>query len=290
MKKLFVFFLFVVSIGFAEDFQIKMTRPDTRGGKRYTEITASESTKVVMTADGQTVKDETHEYVLNLNGVETILEVGKNKQATKLSFKVTRCNKVENGKTLEVLKEGDEIIASRQDGKNQYMVNDKPAAEDVAALLGKALRIGSPDRASDDDILGTKNRVKVGDEWPVNAKLAASDFKSTGLTVLPENVSGTAKLTKIGSDQDGKYQEISVKIKLSHVEMPLGELKADQSEMTATFLGHFPLDPMKQKTFEQTEMNIVVAASGDITKDDKTVAAKMNVNTTVKNTTRHGEM
>lgn len=290
MKKLFVFFLFVASIGFAEDFQIKMERPDTRGEKRYMEITASESTRVVVTADGQIVRNETKEYILNLNGVETILEISKTKQATKLSFKVTRCNKVENGKTLEVLKEGDEIVASRQDGKNQYMVNGQPAAEDVAALLGKALSIASPDRPSDDDIFGTKNRVKVGDEWPVNAKLAASDFQTTGLTVLPEKVSGTAKLVKIGSDQGGKYQEISANIKLSDVGIPLGELKADQSEVTATFLGRFPLDPMKQKTFEQTEMNMAVAASGNITKDDKTVAAKMNVNTTIKNTTRYSDL
>lgn len=266
MKKVLLLILFLLTaVCYANDYQVKLDRLDKPGDRSSIDLFANQSMNMQVSANGQVIKQLDSQYTLKLTGVLSVIEVDDKNEASKILVKVTQCTKTEKGRWVPFLKEGDEVVVFRENGTTVTLVNGQTAEDSVAKVLRDVLAVHESSKPTDDDIFGTTNRVKEGEEWPVNLKLAASDFQSKDITISEESMTGKAKLNRILEDQGTKCQEVTANVHVTSIGLPVPGFKTDKSEMTVSFLGYFPLDLRKGKTYESVEMNIAIDGSSNQT-------------------------
>lgn len=264
MKKVLLLAVFLLTaVCYADDYEVKLDRADKPGDRSSIDLFANQSMNLQVSANGQVIKQQNSQYTLKLTGVLSVTEVDDKNEASKILVKVTQCTKTEKGRGVPFLKEGDEVVVFRENGTTMILVNGQTAEDSVAKVLRDVLTVHESSKPTDDDIFGTKNRVKEGEEWPVDLKLAAADFQSKDITISEESMTGKAKLNRILEDQGTKCQEVTASVQVASIGLPVPGFKTEKSEMTLSFLGYFPLDLRKGKTYESVEMKIAIEGSAN---------------------------
>jgi hypothetical protein len=146
---------------------------------------------------------------------------------------------IEPGRVLTVTR-GDEPTLELDRGRLS-----KQAKQDVEALLNT----GEVKSITDDQVFGTKVPQPVGAAWPIDSAAAAEALSEDKLRILPEGLSGTAKLLAVREEAGGECLELAAHFEVKGIEflgMPRGTV-VEQSEMTVDQSGLFPRDHTKQR-------------------------------------------
>jgi hypothetical protein len=239
-----VILVMVCSRVFAQDYEIRMERPEKAGVKYELTASGSESEYMTMSDPNQVIKEGKSSISGELKGLVTILETDEMMRESKIKLTVSRCAITIDGKDYEnnVLTKGTEIIALLDKPKETFLIDNKPVPEEIGKFLSLFFTTNSS-VLTDDDVFGTKERKKVGDSWPVNSTLAAKDLTGFEMPVAPEDVKGSTKLEKL-VDVDGiKCLYLRGKLQINNMTPPLPPgFTIDLSNMTALFSGEFPVD------------------------------------------------
>lgn len=264
---------------FAQDYEIRLTRPDKVGEKSEVIISGEMSEQMTMTSQGKILQEKKSSLSATFQGTTTVLKVDDLQRATELKLLVSKCHKKMDGNAAEeeVLAKGTQIVVRRRDSDMEFLIDGKVVSKDIAKVLGLFFSLPRS-QVTDDDIFGTKERKKVGDSWAVNSKLAAKDGASAGIKVDAENITGSTKIEEVVVVSGKKCLRLSGKMELSNVAPPLpAGMAVEKSNMSVSFSGVFPVDTSIGRLSQKMTMTMALVAKGKPTPDapETTVSVKM---------------
>ncbi|HEX5221606.1 MAG TPA: hypothetical protein VFZ59_18725 [Verrucomicrobiae bacterium] len=252
---------FIAVSATGQDYAIKMQQP-LKVGQRYKfTAVASEASDNSMTSGSRVLKEEKEELSVEMESEVTVLAVDAKGRATKQSHRIIKL--LQGAEKKPVLAAGTKVIASRSDQKKEFEIGGAPAPVAVAKVLNLAVEI-TPGGPTDDEIFGTKERKKVGDQWPLNEALALQGAKeilaASGATV--RSVKGTTTLQKVTNEGGVEIIHLVGNVTTTLSPAPKGQFTFTDSTMNASFSGAFPSDFSKSARKEGETMSLEFKASG----------------------------
>ena len=257
-----------VSTAFAEETNaIKLLRPVKAGDRFDVSAKVAYEDSMKTSFDGKEVESNATAAACRVTGVLTVVAVTKAGLPGAMRLKVASAECVNAGKPAEFFKEGDELFLRRDEPENETQVNGEAADDVQGQIIESLLTVQAEDEVSDEDIFGTKDKVAVGAEWPVNAKAAVSSLERSGVKGLkPEGVSGHAKLVSIGEFEKKPAFSVRVEAKMDGKGVTLSSLpenvkgKTFHSEITVEM--DVPVDPESKAGHTKGMAKMELDASG----------------------------
>ena len=265
---------------FAQDYEIKLDRPDKVGDQYQLDATAGQVQDLSVTANGNPVKNDKKDITGHCTGVLKILEVDDKQRQTKTTLTIDKFTKTEGGVDSELLPQGTVVTSSVVNKKEVHEINGQPASPEVSQLLTMIVDLSKGEKG-DDAIMGTKERKKKGDSWDINAELAKQDFaESTGGGKMDDLVGKTTL-----DDVEGDSLKISAHV-VASLQPPLPpSFTLDSSSLDASFGGLFPIDTTKYIPEQSLKIAFSFSAHGDAPSGEKIVMSiKANMSVVRKRT------
>ena len=247
------------SVALAQDYEIKLTRPMKVGAEYHIAAVGHSSMKSTIKVNGKVVEEQSKNFSVDFESDDKALEVDKNGEPSKVSLTVDKCILKQGGAEKPLLAKGAVVSASAKDDKKVFEIAGQPVDAETAEALDLVVGLGR-NRASDDEIFGTKERKKVGDRWAMNAELAAQDLQDAmkGSTVKKEDVAGTVTLDKVVKVGTTDCLQISAEMTVNNVTMP--DMEVAQMKVQAHFSGLFPIDLSKDIMEESGSLTMSITA------------------------------
>ena len=225
-------------------FAIKLSRPQTVGGRFFVSVKGRQHKKERVTMAGRVVTDTDTTMDVEVVALAEVLAVDAKSMGTKMAYSIERAQKTENAQTTELLARGRVVVVEHRDGRTHFTVDGERPPRPLEEALGIVISAHEPNSATDDEIFGTRERKRVGDEWGINAEAAAKDFTSRGVKIDPQNITGATKLVAAKSQDGVKVVELSGKLRIANMALPLpAGAQVERSQVEALFWGLFPQDP-----------------------------------------------
>jgi hypothetical protein len=182
---------------FAQDYEIRLDRPDPVGSKCHLTMVGKQSTSQVIKQGDKVLEDKSSKFTVEAELVATVLAVSEKGAHTRVKVEVEKLTRIEGDARRELVPKGS-VITAAWDGKEQAfeMVGGlDPDTEDSLRLLN--LVSENPNGPTDDEVFGSKERKKVGDRWEGNSGLIAKDLTRLGMMAKKENFKSTVTLEKV---------------------------------------------------------------------------------------------
>jgi len=245
------------SVALAQDYEIKLTRPTKVGAEYHIAAVGHSLMKSTVKVDGKVVEEQSEDFLVDFESDVKALEVDKNGKPSKISLTVDKCILKQGGTEKPLLAKGAVVIASVKDDKTVFEIAGQPVDAETSEALDLVLELGR-NRASDDEIFGTKERKKVGDHWAMNTELAAKDLQDVmkGSTVKKEDVAGTVTLDKVVKAGTTDCLQISAEMTVNNTTMP--DTRVAQMKVQALLSGLFPIDFSKGIMEESVSMTMSI--------------------------------
>jgi hypothetical protein len=229
-------------------YAIRLTRPQKVGDRVAVAVKGRQHKKERVSMTGRVVSDSDTTTDVELMALAEVMAVDAKSQATRLAYSIERCTKTANAQTTELLTRGRTVVVEHRGGRAHYTVDGEKAPKNIEEALAIVISAHEPDSATDDEIFGTRERKRIGDEWPVNAEAAARDFTSRGVKIDPANVVGGTKLVDARAHEGLKVLELSGRIKIANLTLPLPPgAQVDKSHVEALFWALVPADPKSSR-------------------------------------------
>lgn len=208
----------LIATASAEDYEVKLVRLAKIGDKYGVVASGSQEQHMSMTVNGQVMPSRDQVMQVAMTAKVEVLAVSAGGREAKASFTVDTLTKTLGDKAIDVLPAGTVVVAERVGTKTEFQVAGAPAKPDVAGVLKVVISMESDQGANDDAIFGTKERKKVGDSWPMDARAGAEDLAAKdGIKIDPANLTGTAALAEVLP----AGMRITAKIAMKDVGVPL---------------------------------------------------------------------
>jgi hypothetical protein len=249
--KWFAFFTALVTpLLAADDYELRMTRPAKVGERELKTGKYSEESSMVLKVDRKPVKADELKIQMEYEAESEILAVGANGKPTSRRVKLVKISGEMNGKPLNQLAAGDEIVVTRKApglAGRETIVNKQPATKEQVKIISGFVSVASGADISDDEVFGTQKRIKPGDEWNVNAEKAAKQMAESGVAGLEASgVTGSAKLLDVVPLEGVPCLRVRGNFELKGSGMPLPNVPpgVTVSKMAAKVMieGNFPVD------------------------------------------------
>lgn len=263
----FAIIIFTARTLSAEDYEIRLTRPWKVGDKYEMIVSASGFRLATTTTEGQYPKKGMGTVKATMEGIMTVREVDEHQRKKKISLIVTKCQIAPNGDVNETepLQKGTQIVARVENGKVLFSVDGNPPTRETVHLLNAFIDLPTA-KETDDEMLGTKERKKVGDRWDINAAQALRPFSNKDITVSPAKSNGSAKLEKIAVVDGIACLQLNIKMESNDVGISFADGTVATGSISVTFSGAFPVDASLPCMSEETRL------AEAVTTTDKPVA------------------
>lgn len=256
----------------AKAYDIKFARPTKVG------------TKYVMTADGALVREVTIKrggatqkqpddgFGVRLEGTVEVLALDEIGEEAKVSVTIDKCNRITSEGEAELIPKGKVLLAEGKGKDTKFSLQEGgELTKDATDALELVISLDTNDKLTDDDLLGTKEKKKVGESWPVTPENIAKDSERVGVIVKPEDVEGSFRLDGLERKDGVECLKVSGNLKVKNL-----STKADDNEddglpegfvvtggsMEAKYTGLFPVDPSIGSLAESASMTFVSHVEG----------------------------
>jgi hypothetical protein len=225
-------------------YEIRLTRPQKVGDRHLMAVKGRQHKKERVTMGAQVVTDTDTTTDVELEALAEVLAVDAKSRGIRMAYTIERCQKIANGQTSQLLARGRVVVVEYRDGRSRITVDGERPPKELEEALGVVLSAREPNSATDDEIFGTKERKRVGDEWSINTEAAARDLGSRGVKLEPANLSGATKLVDVKTHEGLKALELTGTIRIGNVALPLPPgARVEKAYVEALFWGLFPADP-----------------------------------------------
>ena len=228
--------------------EIRLLRP-VKVGDRFDVSAKVAYEDIIKTSfDGREVEKEETVVACRLTGGLTVVAVTTKGLPKALRMKLKTVDCVHGGQQAVFFKEGDEISIRSDSPENETQVNGEAADDLQAQVIESVLSVQADDEVSDDDIFGTKEKVGVGAEWPVNAKAAVASLERNGVTGLKaKDVSGSATLVKLSEYENQPAMSLRMSATINGKNVTLSNLpenvKGEKFHSEYAVQMEVPMDP-----------------------------------------------
>jgi hypothetical protein len=162
----------------------------------------------------------------------------------------------------ELLPPGTQVVVRLQANRKVFLIDGQPAPSNAQKMLGHLLSLPQVE-ATDDDVFGTNERKKVGDNWNVRGTEAVRDLAARGLTVKAENIRGSMKLEKAAVVDGISSLSISGRMDVDRIAPPLPPgFFVEKANASAVLSGEFPVDTSLGRLSETASMTIAFVGRG----------------------------
>jgi hypothetical protein len=262
----------------AEDFAVRFDRPLAAGAEmRVTETLTNSSTASVSGIDMPAPPEQL--VVLRLDAAVKVLEVGPKGTPRHATVTVRQLTREDRGTTTELLAPGMTVDAHLENGKKVFSLDGKPVDGDAKAVLAGA-GIVTAEGPTDDEIMGSGQRRRIGDSWPVKTEAVARLLGDT-FPVRPESFSGMVTLAAKAEIRHIPCLEYHAKIEGKDFRFPADGLpagfEAGQANLVATLSELVPLDLAAPVPSVDYSLNLQVAFPGTLAGKKVTMTLDMRV-------------
>ena len=196
------------------DYEIRLTRPGKAGDRYRIEASGKQLRQVTLRSGGKTIPGSSESFEVELTGEATVLEADAKGNVTRALIKVDTLVRVVGLRRDEMLDAGTIVTESPASACQRFQIGDK----DVAPLIKDLLEVVLAETTdlevpSDDELMGTRERKKVGDSWPVAREALArflSRDKDINMDVKPGDVEGSGRFTALEKVDGLECQRIDV--------------------------------------------------------------------------------
>ena len=194
--------LFLAGPSFAQpDYEIKLARPGKKGDRYRIEASGEQLRQVALRSGGQTIPGSSEGFKVELAGEATVLEADAQGNVTRAQVRVSTLARVVGLRRDEMLDAGTLVTESRAGARQRFQIDGRDTTPLIKDLLEVVLsETSDPNAPSDDELMGTRERKKVGERWTVDRERLAgflSQDKDINLDVKPSDVEGGGTLTAI---------------------------------------------------------------------------------------------
>lgn len=245
----------------AQDYAIKLMAPFKAGQKYQLRSKVTYYGKQVITSEGKVLKQNEKSTVVEGTADVEVVSVNEKGRPTALILTLKKLTQTAE-KTSPLLPANTVVQMGLKAGKVYFQVNNN----DVSPEVDKALvdLLGTPDPAAPnyDDIFGTAQPKKVGDEWKMNLSLALKQFEGANLKVSPDQVTGTMKLAGVTATRGTPCLRLIGKITVADFKLPLqlpAEMAIKKSTMEMNLTELVPVDG------QSGPLQIILDNAGELT-------------------------
>jgi hypothetical protein len=248
---LVAFVLSVVQLAVAQDYEIRLHRPEAVGDKTRVVASATDSQKVSQWSGTTKVQEDGKEVAISFEAVSTVRSISPKGKPKSLSLSVEKLILKEEGSQKELLPKGTEVKASVALRKTQFEINGQPASAEVAEALGTVVTLSTQDH-TDDELFGTTERKRVGNSWKINSPLFAEMLTMPGMEM--KDVTGKGALNKVLQEPNGTRLLVSVEA-TGQAAVQAGQKGLPPGTMTFKGTAELPTDPKLPRTAETSDMS-----------------------------------
>ncbi len=274
--------LFVSTLAAEDLHEIRLLRPVKRGDRFEVAAKVAYEDKMKTTFDGKEVENEETIVACRMTGTLTVMSVTTKGLPSALRIKVKTVECVHGGEVAYFFKTDDELSLRRDEPENETKVNGEAADDLQAQIIESLLSVQAEDEVSDEDIFGTKDKVAVGAEWPVNAKAAVASVERSGVLGLkPSGVSGHAKLVSLGEFEKKPALSVHMAAKVDGTGVTLSNLpenvKGKKFHSEYTIEMDVPVDPNSTAGRTKGLATMAVDAAGTEELDGKKIDVAVRI-------------
>jgi hypothetical protein len=282
LKWLIPLFLTCAAAFSAEEYELHMDRP-SRPGERSS-ITGNCQSKQVMQVkvDGKVAKNDRLEIDVEFDVEREVLAVNGAGKSTHDRVKVLKIVGTFNGMPVTQLKSGDIVESKVEAVGNAVLVNGQRATAEQAQLTRALPKSAGRSLVREDDAYGPGRKIKVGDEWPINAAAAVKQAADSGVPGLtPDGIKGTVKLLEVTNRDGQPCLKVRGKMEMSGsgMSVPNAPPEVKVTELTGgmTIESEFPVDHTAIVPWSDFEMKMRMAATGDVEKNGRKLRIESNM-------------
>jgi hypothetical protein len=259
-------------------YEIKLARP-IKVGTRYA-MTADGALlrQVTISRGGVTQKQPQDGYGIHFEATVEILALDEVGEEAKVSCVIDKCTRSAPDGETELLPKGKVLIAEGKGKDTEFSLADGgELSKDATDALDLVISLDTNDKLTDDDLLGTKDKKKPGESWPVTAEAVAEDSERVGVIVKPQDVEGSFRLEGIEKVGEVECLRLSGNLKVKKLLTKADEneddglpegLVVEGGSMEAKYAGLFPVDSSLGSLSESASMTFLTHIKGGTGKDD----------------------
>jgi hypothetical protein len=259
-------------------YEIKLARPIKVGTKYALTADGALLRQVTISRGGVTQKQPEDGYGIHLEATVEVLALDDVDEEAKISCVIDKCTRSSPEGETELLARGKVLVAEGKGKDTHFSLEDGgELSKDATDALELVFTLDTNDTLTDDDLLGTKDKKKPGESWPVTPEAVAKDSERVGVIVKPQDVEGEFRLEGTEKVGDIECLKLSGNLKVKKL-----LTKADENEddglpegfvveggsMEAKYAGLFPVDSSVGSLAESASMTFLTHIKGGTGKDD----------------------
>jgi hypothetical protein len=252
-------------------YAIKIARPVPVGTKYELKADGAMLRQVTLHVAGRAQKQPDDGFGVRLEGTVEVLALDDVGEESKVACTVDKCTRITSEGETELVPKGKVILAEGKgkDTKFHFQDDGKELSKQASDALELVISLDTGDTVSDDEMFGTKDKQKVGGEWPVTAEAVARDAGRVGVIVKPADVEGSFKLEGVEKVGNVDCVKLSGSLKMKKLlrkddeddGLPKG-FTVTGGSMEARYGGLFPVDPDLGSLSESVSMTFLTNVKG----------------------------
>lgn len=254
-------------------FEIRLAREIKVGDKYAATCDGAMTRRLKVTGGGQVQEQPEEGFGVHLEATVEVLALDSIGEEAKVSCTVDRCTRITTEGETELLKKGTVFIAEGKGKDTVFSLKDGgELSKDAKEALDLVISLDTNDTVTDDQMFGTKEKKKVGESWPADAKAVAEDAKRVNVTIDPADVEGSFKIDGVEQAQGVECLRLSGNLKVKKLTRKADEDKengglpegfaVDGGSMESKYAGLFPVDVSKGSLAESASMAFVTHIKG----------------------------
>lgn len=248
------------------DYEVRLFRPGKANDQYRLSASGSQSRRVELrNAAGEVQRSQRDSFSVDLSGSVRVLEVDAKGNVLAAAITVDSLVRAVGLERQEILKPGTVVTERRGGARQEFRIDGRP----VEPMLKDALDVvlsetSDPAAPSDDELMGTRERQRIGARWPVNRERLARFFtedRELALTVKAEDIEGASELAALSRCAPGECLRVNVVMSL--LGSPREEKPApgrDKLRIAVKVSTLLPVDPRLDALEESTQMTMTLAA------------------------------
>jgi hypothetical protein len=259
----------------AEDYKIKLVRPDKVGDEYASSVTAKFSKTTVTMKNGEETDRKTDAFTAACQGTVKVLAIDeKTGIADKIRFQVDSLTKA----SRDLYPQGTVIICKRSDGDTSFEIEGERPDEENAAVLHALLGdVGRNHGLTNEAEAKASQPQSVGSTWPINTEKIATEFAGEDSPITADELKGESQLVSVKKVDGKDAMVVQSKISAGGFKKDLDEGRGSISDgkLTVITTDVLPVDESLAKLSSTTRITLSLTISPPLGSSKSIVTTKL---------------
>jgi hypothetical protein len=208
--------LFTGQLNAAQKYTFSISSKYNVGDRYKVFMKGKEHQVIVKTAAGSEPERKETQSEITLKAVCEILAVDNNGQEIKTKYAVEECSSTTDNTREDVIAAGSVLIVECSQDQAVFTLDGNPLPDEKVHLLKIVITNHEPNGNTDNEIMGIKEPVAVGQSWPIDMEILGKKM-SKAQVIDPASVSGKSVLKGLVNHKGIKCYDVACEIKMDRL-------------------------------------------------------------------------